>query len=52
VGTRGLGAGTFAAVGYHNTIPADTHPVAELTFAPAKAGGKPVKKLFELNERC
>jgi hypothetical protein len=52
VGTRGLGAGTFASVAYQNTIPADAHPVGELTFAPAKAGGEPVKKRFEFKERC
>jgi hypothetical protein len=52
VGTPGLGAGTFAAVGYQNTIPADAYPVGELTFPPGKAGGKSVKKRFEFKERC
>ena len=52
VGTRGLGAGTFAAIGYQNTIPADAHPVGQLTLPPTKAGGKPVKKVFEFKERC
>jgi hypothetical protein len=52
VGTRGLGTGTFAAVGHQNTIPADAHPVGELTFPPGKAGGEPVKKRFEFKERC
>src|SRR5262249_14218149 len=52
VGTRGLGAGTFAAVGYQNTIPADDHPVGEMTLPPGKPGGEPVKKRFELKERC
>jgi hypothetical protein len=52
VGTRGPGPGTFAAVGYQNTIPADAHPVAELTLTPRKAGSEPVKKRFEFKERC
>ncbi len=52
VGTRGLGAGTFAAVGYPNTIPADAHPIGEVTLPPGKAGGEPVKKRFEFKERC
>jgi hypothetical protein len=52
VGTRGRGAGTFAAVGYHHTIPADAHPVGELTFAPAGSGGEPVEKRFGFGERC
>jgi hypothetical protein len=52
VGTRGLGAGTFATVHYQNTIPADAHPVGELTFPPTKPGGEPVKKRFEFKERC
>jgi hypothetical protein len=52
VGTPGLGAGTFAAVGYEDTIPASVHPKCAFTFPPAKAGAPPVKKLFELKERC
>jgi len=52
VGTRGLGAGTFASVGYQGTIPEDARPAGEVTFAPARAGGEPVKKRFELEERC
>jgi hypothetical protein len=52
VGTRGRGAGTFAAIAYQNTIPADAHPVGEVTFTPRKADGEPVKKRFEFKERC
>jgi hypothetical protein len=51
-GTAGLGAGTFAAIGYDNTIPASAHPKCEILFPPRKAGAEPVKKLFELKERC
>jgi hypothetical protein len=52
VGTPGLGAGTFSAIGYDGTIPASVQPKCEITFAPAKAGASPVKKLYELKDRC
>jgi hypothetical protein len=52
VGTPGLGAGTFAAIGYDETIPASIHPKCEVLFPPPKAGADPVKKLYELKERC
>jgi hypothetical protein len=52
VGTRGLGAGTFAAIGYNEVIPDSVRPKCEITFPPARAGGQPVKKQFELKERC
>ncbi len=52
VGTPGLGAGTFAAVGYDEVIPNSVRPKCEITFPPARSGGKPVKKQFELKERC
>lgn len=51
VGTRGLGAGTFAKVGFE-AIPEGVHPVGEMTFAPVRAGGEPVKKRFEFKGRC
>jgi hypothetical protein len=52
VGTPGLGAGTFAAIGYDETIPASVHPRCEVTFPPAKPGAPPIKTLFVLKERC
>ncbi len=52
VGTRGLGPGTFAMLGYDDTIPKEACPVGEMAFPPAKAGGEPVKKRFEFKERC
>jgi hypothetical protein len=52
VGTRGLGAGTFAAIGCDEAIPTSVRPKCEITFPPAGAGGKAVKKLYELKERC
>ena len=52
VGTPGLGAGTFAAIGYEGVIPRSAYPTAEVTYVPAKEGVPPVKKLYELKERC
>ncbi len=51
-GTPGLGAGTFAAIGYDETIPASAHPKCEILFPAPKSGADPVKKLIELKERC
>ena len=36
----------------HSLIPAELHPVAELEFPPAKAGGDPIRVRVELKERC
>jgi hypothetical protein len=47
VGTPGLGKGTFATTVYEGLIPADAHPVAEITF-PGKAGVATVT----LTQRC
>ena len=52
VGTRGVGPGTFAMLGYMDTIPETAKPVAEITYQPAKPGDKPLKELFEIKERC
>jgi hypothetical protein len=52
VGTPGLGAGTFAGIGYDGVIPDSVRPQCEITYPHARAGGKPVKKLYELKERC
>jgi hypothetical protein len=52
VGTPGDGPGTFAMLGYTDTIPEDAKPVAEVTYRPAKPGDPPVKEKFEIKERC
>ena len=52
VGTPGLGAGTFAMIGYEGVIPESVNPTAEITYAPLKKGSPPVKTLYELKERC
>lgn len=50
VGTAGIGPGTWAFVSYANTIPSDSHPVAEITFP--MVGQKPSQERFELKGRC
>jgi hypothetical protein len=35
-----------------SSIPADVHPVAEITFPSRRAGGKPIKVQVVLRERC
>ena len=52
VGTPGVGAGTFAMLGYEDCIPKDAYPKAEIAFAAKKPGDPPVKELFEIKERC
>ena len=52
VGSPGVGAGTFAMLGYEDTIPKTSFPKAEITFAPSTPGGTPIKEHFELKERC
>ena len=52
VGTPGLGAGTFASIGYDGLIPESANPSIEVTYPPAKPGVPPVKTLYELKERC
>jgi hypothetical protein len=51
VGTPGLGAGTTAYVAYEGLIPEGVHPKVEISYS-AKDGGKPVKEVYELKERC
>jgi hypothetical protein len=51
VGTPGVGPGTFAEVGYQDTIPEDAKPVVELSL-PAKAGGALPKDSQVIKSRC
>jgi hypothetical protein len=37
---------------YSDTIPGGARPIAEITYQPAKPGEKPLKELFEIEERC
>ena len=52
VGSAGAGPGTLATLAYEGVIPDDAHPVAEITFRAARAGQPPVKRHFELRQRC
>ena len=52
VGTPGLGAGTFVAIGYEGVIPESVNPTMEVAYSSAKPGVPPVKTLYELKERC
>ncbi|HZY86152.1 MAG TPA: hypothetical protein VFE78_15060 [Gemmataceae bacterium] len=52
VGTPGVGPGTFAMLGYEDTIPATVKPVADVTLPPAKPGGPPLKEKWVIQGRC
>lgn len=52
VGTPGLGVGTTAYLLYAGTIPENVHPRVEITYPSAEPGEPPLKRLYELKERC
>jgi hypothetical protein len=52
IATPGLGAGTTAYLFYDGTIPENVHPHVEITYPAAKPGAPPLKRLYELKERC
>jgi hypothetical protein len=52
VGTPGVGPGTFAMLGYEDTVPAAVKPVADVSLPPAKAGAPPLKEKWEIKDRC
>jgi len=52
LGTPGLGEGTTAHLLYEGTVPENIYPRVEITYPPAKAGEPPLKRLYELKERC
>ena len=51
-GTPGQGRGTFCWCGYEGLVPEAVDPVVEITFAPKKAGAKPVRARWALAQRC
>jgi hypothetical protein len=51
-GTPGLGAGSFAYVGYEGVVPDNLAPRVEIAFPPRKPGEPPVLARYELKERC
>ena len=52
VGSPGLGAGTHTYLEYEGVIPASAHPTMEFVFPPIKPGDPPIRKKYELKERC
>jgi hypothetical protein len=52
VGSRGVGAGTFAVLGYEGAIPDGIRPRLAITFPPRNPGEKPPKQRYELPDRC
>ena len=51
-GTPGLGAGSFAYVGYEGVVPDNLAPRVEIAFPPRDPGGKPVIASYDLKDRC
>jgi hypothetical protein len=52
VGTPGIGPGTFAMVGYQDTIPETAKPVADLVLPGEKSGVPPVRDKCIIKGRC
>jgi hypothetical protein len=52
VGTPGVGPGTFAMLGYEDTIPATAKPVADVSLPSAKPGAPPPKEKWVIKDRC
>ena len=52
VGTPGTGPGSFAMLGYQDTIPEEAKPVAELALHSAQPGGPPIKEKITIKSRC
>ena len=52
VGTPGLGPGTTAFVAYEGLIPAEAHARVEVTYPAVRDGEPPVRKRYELKQRC
>ncbi len=51
IGTQGLGAGTWAPMGY-GPVPDTVKPVLEVAFPAAAPGGAPIVAKFTLDDRC
>ena len=52
VGSPGIGFGTFAGVGYQDTVPESAKPMVEIAFPAARPGAPPIKEHYELGYRC
>jgi hypothetical protein len=51
LGTPWVGADGRVRV-LHAEVPKDVHPVADIEFPPAQAGGEPIRRRLVLNQRC
>jgi hypothetical protein len=51
VGTPGVGAGTFAMLGYEDTVPETAKPLADVSL-PGKGGAPPLKEKWVIQDRC
>lgn len=51
-GTPGLGAGSFAWVGYEGVVPDNVFPRVEITFPAGKPGGPRSRANYDLTDRC
>lgn len=52
IGFPGQGPGTFAAISYEETFPAEVIPTVEVEVASAVQGMPPYREKFELPSRC
>ncbi len=52
IGFPGQGPGTFAAIEYEGTLPAEAKPVLEIEVASASQGVPPYHERYELPSRC
>jgi hypothetical protein len=52
VGTPGVGPGTFAMLGYQDTIPENAKPVAEIAFPRVRASAARLKERLVIRDRC
>jgi hypothetical protein len=52
VGSPGIGFGTFACVGYQDTVPESANPVVEIAFPAARPGAPPIQERYEIRHRC
>jgi hypothetical protein len=50
--TPGVGEGAVTTLRDFLVVPQGLHPVADIEFPPKRAGEKPIRKRYELKERC
>lgn len=52
VGTRGLGPGTTSYMDYQGAIPDSVYPVLDFAFPAKRPGEPPIRRRYELKQRC